>query len=242
MEEIEKSEDRKTQIMTVIEKYLITMSFKDLCQKLLFLLSDSEVLTFVYHLTSGPQRTNESIVLCDYKWNNIDDLTLYNSLVSYGKQVISLIVTDEGKTFKEEVEEYIKVRTSLWSKNEIGLKSLEPFFNYAATFRSPQYHKLTILEAFLQLYQLTKLFLTKDSVEFILINENIKYEQVTVPTQYERKKSSKRRRHSEIIDTEFIGWKLENYNKKEESDIYATSDMPTYLFHSFLHNLITKTQ
>jgi hypothetical protein len=101
---LEKPGRERDLAMAAVQSYLKTEDFRELCQKLLLLLDDADLLQFAYHLvgfeslspSSTPLSFVNSIVLCECKWSTFEDLLFYNTLVNFGRQVVRFLSDDQG--------------------------------------------------------------------------------------------------------------------------------------------------
>lgn len=95
----------KAKLMELVATYVAQQSFRDLCQKLLVLLPDNDLLYFIYHLSQSQQLQQQQqqqthyidnfinvTVLCEPRWTSVEDVLLYNAIVNYGRQFLRLVL------------------------------------------------------------------------------------------------------------------------------------------------------
>lgn len=103
----EGGKDRE-RVVDLIKLYIQSQPFSVLCQKLLLLLDNEQILSFLYHLTSNTTSSSSltlsnlttnyinQVILCECKWASLDSVLFYNAITNFGRQFIRLITEDEG--------------------------------------------------------------------------------------------------------------------------------------------------
>lgn len=209
----------RDQVLDVVELYFKKESFPNLCQKLLLLLDDSSLLSFIYHLDSSTFSNSSLtknevniIILCECKWPSLDSPLFYNAILNSTKAFHKLLKENENEYLKFEKfisQNYISTPTSFLQQHWLYFQSLE-----GKTLLSTC--RFAVLETFIVFYLLVTKAEDRESLEKVMKQENISFSPVTnsqvAPT-------SKKRNRSE----QFLGWKI------NDEGIYDNSDIQTIL-------------
>lgn len=104
------SEDKeeREEVLDVLEEYIESEDFKDLCYKLLPALGDTELLLFAFNLSPRSSRSTLTveqqitrIIICDCKWKQLDTLLLLNGILNYGKQVVKFLMDEKCMSYSD---------------------------------------------------------------------------------------------------------------------------------------------
>jgi len=176
---------------TVVD-YLKEADFKELVQKLFLLMSDLEILYFMYHLCEDEQGGEElNTIVSHCKWASFEDLLLYNALVASCASVVRLILCDEGKNIRKELDEWIE-KTHPKSQEEsqrdvlshwIYKKQVRDEKNYLAQA------EFMLLEGFLLQYLLKSRFCYEDAIEEIMGREGLVVDPIREEITSKKKKT-----------------------------------------------------
>jgi len=222
----------KERLLSVLKVYLIEDEFKDICERLLLLLKDSDLLRFMYHLAPLPQAKPSSLdsfindfLLCYCKWETLDELLLYNAIVNHPKQILRFM--EEKESMKEKLGSLTDDSLSHWVLRKELVESGS----------KKEQARFALLQFWLLASKLLAFVNEREAMEAVMEKERISFEPIFVPSyQSEGKHSSKRKRVAD--DGIFIGWKLGSQLRGTSSTVYSIADTAVYLAQNFLYQLI----
>lgn len=256
---ISPSSPSRDKIIDILCSMISSMSFLELSKKLLPLLHDSDILYFIYHLStpipSSPQFANQ-VLLCECKWSNFNYVLIYNSIANHGKQIYSLIKEGKGKqledwkyslcTEKEKLEILQEVLLSVPSNSLIHhlLSSAPSLLDKI---------RISTLASFSILVNLLSNFSNISKLKRLVKISRFPFSEL--PSSFKNSKRKRKREDKSSLEQEtlstmdhkeFGSWKLEDNKTNAESSvnsltIYSTSDVLVYicslLYNSLVHSI-----
>ncbi|XP_077225120.1 uncharacterized protein LOC143858370 [Tasmannia lanceolata] len=174
-------EENLEDIWAVIKAFLIEEKFSFLCQHLLILLDERELLAFLKSLRrfliarpksrdfGGSSYWLENLLLTCNDCASIDELLLLNAVINQGRQLICLVRDEEHEEEKGTIEKLLEIST--WSSNS----DQWALMNGCVKMNKSPAIKLIGLQSWLLHYRLSKECKTPESWESLFIQNRITF-------------------------------------------------------------------
>ncbi len=196
---------QKDRILSALERYIeqedfkvrglqhsVTLCPQELCQKLLLLLDDNDLLVFLYRLkdaskAQSPQSFINAFLLCDIKWHSLKQVLLANAIINQGNQLVKFYL-ESGRfnppcnhadcNEKQQLDQWMNDNFHLQSPEDVQQEIVGHWIYRKHLLQqddSLYACRFALLETFVIQFRLSTAYSQRESLEKIMDTEEVKY-------------------------------------------------------------------